>query len=254
MTPAAVIGGSGPSLLTCDLSRIPSHARVYRTNNFFLEKKYHLGRRVDCLYFSGDRRALRFYVATVRSAIKLDMYQFHDITTHQIGSYNFGHNAPKTTFFDPAQCNVSFGFSSRVKPTTGVLAALKAVQDGARRLYFAGLDFYEGDVKYAISPGPILTRVNKPNAALAGYDKKLHDLDVDMRVLRAIEDAGVEIFTTSEQVPSPFPLAPRCSSPLDPGEPEKTHQLEDWVAWDGPIPIQTLFFLRALRRRAASLY
>lgn len=252
LIPSAVIGGSGPSLATCDLRRIPSHVRVYRSNNFFLEKEYYLGRKVDCLYFSCDPRAMRFYAATIRKVLRMQLYDIGEITTHQRGIYNFGRAAPNIVHFDPRPLTNLFITEARIKPTTGILAALKAVNDGAKVLYLSGIDFYAGDLKYAVKPGPRLQKVISPHAQAVGYDTTIHNHDIDLAILREIESHGVQVFCTSDQMPSPFPLGPIQNDSLDVQQTQKRGEVDDWVSWDGPIPLGSLLLLRNLRRKILS--
>ncbi|EAJ3978590.1 alpha-2,3 sialyltransferase, partial [Campylobacter jejuni] len=43
----AIIAGNGPSLLSIDYSRLPKNYDLFRTNQFYFEDKYYLGKKVN---------------------------------------------------------------------------------------------------------------------------------------------------------------------------------------------------------------
>jgi hypothetical protein len=250
---SAVIGGSGPSLSTCDTTRIPKDAYIFRTNNFFLEREYNLGQKVDCVYFSGDKRAIRFYAATLRKVMRLDIYQIDKITSHHHGApaLNFKPKIvePFVVHNDRIRALIADQHaSSGILPTSGIMAAINAYQLGAKNLYLAGFDFYQGEEKYSTPLPPRLNSILEPNMSPLGYDSKLHSHKLDFQILELLQQLGTNVFDTSPLSHSTLPKAPRLEEHLKIGKKHKPIQINDWVGFDGLYPLAALLALRKLRR------
>ncbi|EOH4430057.1 alpha-2,3-sialyltransferase, partial [Campylobacter jejuni] len=48
----AIIAGNGPSLLSIDYSRLPKNYDLFRTNQFYFEDKYYLGKKVNFAFLN----------------------------------------------------------------------------------------------------------------------------------------------------------------------------------------------------------
>ncbi len=60
---ACVIAGNGESLREIDYRRIPKNLPIFRCNQFYMEDKYYLGKRVDKWFFRGKHFLENYYTA-----------------------------------------------------------------------------------------------------------------------------------------------------------------------------------------------
>ncbi len=251
-----VIGGSGPSLTQTETDRIPKDASIVRVNNFFFEDRYYLGRNVDCVYFSADPRALRFYVATLHDVIDRGLYDVGASASHSEAASAF---APPPPFEfagvgdDEVRAVIeAHRGGSSVLPSSGVMAMLYAARLGARRLLLSGIDFYESEQKYAFELPPRLRRLLEPNLEPSGYDHRLHSAELDRAVVALLRERGVEIELTSPpDRPSTLGLglAPTLVAEDHLALPvPKREIVDDWVSTSGGWTVDTLVRLRLLRR------
>lgn len=251
-----VIGGSGPSLRRTDHRRVPADAPVVRVNNFFLEDRYYLGRVIDRVYFSGDPRAIRFYLATLRKVMRVGEYEVRGSVSHQASASR--HHPPEPFHhFEVADPEIHdlvqrHWSTTAILPSSGVLAMVQAVAAGATALLLTGIDFYEGE-KYAFPPPPRLARLLAPNLNPVGYDTRLHALEVDLEVIQVLRERGITIERLSEADEQVLDL--RVAPVLPPGShlpppAVKAAPTEDWVRWSGLWSIDALVGLRWLRRAA----
>ena len=63
-----LVAGNGPSLATIPPGQVLASDQVVRTNNFFFEEQYYVGRRVDLAFIGGDPRVAPFVLATLAHA------------------------------------------------------------------------------------------------------------------------------------------------------------------------------------------
>lgn len=258
MSETVVIGGSGPSLLHTDLRRIPRDVRIVRVNNFFLEPIYHLGRSVDCVYFSADRRALRFYVATLRRLSKSGDYDIHSTASAHPIAARLAAPAPFTPIkIEDTQIRSVVATARRqsgILPTTGIIAVIAEVERGASSVILTGLDFYADAERYSYTPRGNLERILRPNTASSGYDTRFHSYHLDTMILQMFVDRGVT-FTVANNLGTPvgpfdFPCAPLLPSDQHLRVPDvKTDGVDDWVRYSGLVPIDMLLAARYTRRQ-----
>lgn len=251
--PTAVIGASGPSLRRSSFSRIPEHAYIIRVNNFFLEREYHIGSKVDCVYFSGDRRALRFYAATLRKIVRLGIYQVGAFASHHPEAISYNMPAvvkrldPRSSFLQRA--GEKAGLDPNFQPTSGIMAAVYAHEIGYKRILFAGVDLYMGHQRYFATLPPRLRSILEPNAQGAFYDAHLHSREIDEAIVRAIMRDGTEVFTLDADTTSTLlELAPEVSHPLSISAKKDNLSVQDWVGRDGFYPLWFLLRLRWFKR------
>lgn len=252
---AVLIGGSGPSLQSAELARVPASVQVVRVNNFFLEPRYHLGRRVDCVYFSADPRAVRFYLATLRRVIARREYDVRGSASHLPEAAHFRPPEPfvhRTTWPREIEHLLDRIIADQgVRPTSGAMAMLHARAGGAARLLLAGIDMY-GSAKYSFDVPPRLAKVLSPNLNATGYDTRLHSHGADLQVITWLLEAGVSLERVS---PEPvagidLPLAPVVDGeePLSSPSTKPPRATDDWVERDGLWTVTGLAAARAMRR------
>lgn len=256
MTETTIIGASGPSLGLVEHNRLPSDAHIIRVNNFFLESHYHLGPRVDTAYFSADPRAVRFYVATLRALVARNEYVVGSTASHLPAAARLPVPAPFEFFAprDPAARRLldRLAEGAHLRPTSGAMAMLYAVENGAERLILTGVDFYAGP-KYGHDLPPRLHRVLRPNLSESGYDDRLHTQEADLSVVEFLIDRGIDVRLGTSRVsdvPSPIALEP-APVVMDHVLPSaKAHPyVNDWSRWAGPWSIEMLVAARWARRQ-----
>ena len=256
-----VIGGSGPSLARTEIERIPKEASIVRINNFFFEDCYYLGRKVDCVYFSADPRALRFYVATLHDLIDRGLYDVGGTASHSKAASALFPPDPfefaKVVDGEVRAMIEAHRGGGSILPSSGVMAMLYAVRSGARRLLLSGIDFYEPDQKYAFPLPPRLHSLLEPNLEPSGYDSKLHSADLDGAIVTLLRQRGIEIELTSPaELPSRLGLglAPMLNAGAHVAAPEpKREFVDDWVRTSGRWSVDTLVRLRLVRRAVQRL-
>lgn len=257
MTTTVVIGGSGTSLLRTDTRRIPSNARIVRINNFFLEKSYHLGRIVDCVYFSADPRALRLYNATLCRVVASGEYQIESVASAHPRATRLIPPAPFTPVKvrDPQIRDlIAAERQARgVLPTSGVIAAIAEVERGADHLILAGIDLYRGAQRYAYPPNGNLARVLTPNTSTSGHYDKFHSDDLDIKILSRLLDRGVKMTVGHDR---PFTIGDHKLSQAQileedqqlPPPTTKPSGVNDWVRFSGLSSVDFLVAARWMRR------
>ena len=257
MPETVVIGGSGPSLLRTDPRRIPANARIVRVNNFFLETQYHLGSVVDRVYFSADKRALRFYLATLRDVIAGGGYDIRSTASHHEAAPKANPPLPfeliRVRDRHLSALIEQYRRDCGAKPTSGMMAVVAEVERGATDLLLAGIDFYASE-KYAYPPPRQLLRILHPNLDQQGHDSAFHSIELDIAVLNYLVDQGIDIRLAHEH-PAPggpqFDPAPiRADGDHLVVDRAKTPGVSDWVRFTGLSSIDTLVAARWIRRRA----
>lgn len=252
----AVVAGNGPSLASADLRRFSEGSAIVRVNNFFFERGYHLGRRVDLAVISGDPRILPFYFATLKQVEASGAYDIRRWTSQRpLVQEKYGRIlvAPFTPFRfrdDTIASNVRrLSREAGAEPTTGVYAVLAAHGQGARRIVLAGLDLYQAEHRYPFEPGRNVVSVLGKDYGKKSYDTRLHSRDLDLAILSSLHMRDdCEIMLASEDSPlrAYFDLAPLCreTAHVEP----KVIQIDDWIGRAGIYPLWLLRFLRNGRR------
>jgi glycosyltransferase involved in cell wall biosynthesis len=154
---AVIIVGNGPSLAKIDYSRFPQDAEVWRCTQFFCEKKYYVGRRVDKCFVCVP--PLEIYL-TLRAIVKNGDYDMNLSAIYAWVEWTFGH------WKDPT--NVEYKMA---------LAAFRAVIGGDMGEYMSGLIPKDSEIADIVSyhflngHHAMLTGIKMLVAAyLEGYD------------------------------------------------------------------------------------
>lgn len=250
----AVVAGNGASLTEIIPGTVLADDFILRTNSFFFEPVYHVGRRVDLAMISGDPRVIPFVFETLwqcRSHYDLRSWSTHDPRVIRIGQRRFG------ALYRP-MCYRDSEIETRVKalcaqyqrqPTTGVMTVLLAHALGARQIILAGMDLYTADRRYVYEPGPNYRALMGANVGRRGLDHELHHRDLDRAVLAALNDRpDITLFTACKgaALKDLMALAPvrdgviPCNAPHD--------APRDWVGRVGFYPIGLLRLLRNGRK------
>ncbi len=254
-----VVAGNGHSLTTLAPGRVLATDAILRTNNFFFERAFYLGRRVDLAYIAGDPRVAPFMFETLHQC--RDDYDIRAWTSHnprviRAGMRRFGDLYRPIRFRDAAIKAEVARLMERYqrKPMSGTYAVLAAHGMGAEHILLAGMDLYTGGPRYPFTPGPHFQTLMAPGMAAMGPDTHLHDPDLDRAIfelLAARDDLELERTTDRSALDGVLPLAPVREGPPVEVLP-RPDAVNDWVSWAGPYPIALLKLLRrgaALRRR-----
>lgn len=254
-----VVAGNGHSLASIAPGRILAGDATLRTNNFFFERDFYLGRRVDLAYIAGDPRVAPFMFETLhrcRHEYDIGGWTSHNPKVIKAGMRRFRDLYRPMCFRDAAVERGVAGLMARFqrKPMSGTYAVLAAHGLGARHILLAGMDLYTGGPRYPFTPGRHFQTLMAPGMAAMGPDKHLHDADLDRAIfdmLMARGDVALERTTERSALDDVLPLAPlRTGQPVE--VLPRPDAINDWVDWAGPYPIALLKMLRrgaALRRR-----
>ncbi|WP_246156704.1 hypothetical protein [Aquicoccus porphyridii] len=254
-----VVAGNGHSLTSIAPGRVLTGDAVMRTNNFFFERAFYLGRRVDLAYIAGDPRVVPFMFETLhrcRDQYEIGAWTSHNPKVIKAGMRRFRDLYRPMRFRDAA---IERGVADLVaryqrKPMSGTYAVLAAHGLGARHILLAGMDLYTGGPRYPFTPGRHFQTLMAPGMAAMGPDKHLHNADLDRSIfemLLARGDVRLERTTEQSALDDVLPLAPIRDGQAIEALP-RPNPVNDWVDWAGPYPIALLKTLRrasALRRR-----
>jgi hypothetical protein len=254
-----VVAGNGQSLTRIAPGRVLAGDAVLRTNNFFFERAFYLGRRVDMAYLGGDPRVAPFMFETLHRC--RDEYEIGGWTSHnpkviKAGMARFSDLYRPLRFRDTALAREVARLTAlfQRKPMSGTYAVLAAHGLGARHILLAGVELYTGGARYPFTPGRHFQSLMAPSRAPEGPDRQLHDPDLDRAILEHLLSRGdLRLERTSEHsaLADILPLAaPREGAPMEPLP--RPEPINDWAAWAGAYPIAMLKLLRrgaALRRR-----
>lgn len=254
-----IVAGNGESLARIDPGRVLETDLFIRTNNFFFETRYHLGRRVDLAMMAGDPRVAPFMFETLwqcRRDYDLRGWTSFNPKVEAAGKRRF------SSLFQP-MCYRDAHVERAVErlcakygkvPMTGTYALLMAHGMGAEQAILAGFDLYGGGVRYPFAPGRHYRDLMGEDVNARGTDTRLHDTGLDLEVLEMLLARGdMAVMRAVETGPLAdlLPLAPlRDGARLEP-EP-RPQAPTDWAGRAGLYPIQLLKFLRrgsTLRRK-----
>jgi hypothetical protein len=247
----AVVAGNGASLAHIPEGAVLTEDFILRTNSFFFEPVYHLGRRVDLAMLSGDPRVFPFLAETLwrcRDQYDLRAWSTHDPRLVEIGRRRLGGLYRPMAYADAEIEGRIRALCDRYQrqPTTGTLAVVMAHALGARRIVLAGIDLYTASRRYVYESGPHYRALMGHDSDMHAHDQRLHDRDLDRAILAALnERPEVDLFAASPnsglaEVMDPAPLR---SGPTPKAEPHDAPA--DWAPRAGLYPI---WLLRGLRR------
>lgn len=259
-----VVAGNGSSIMELEPGRISSDDFIIRTNNFFFEPTFFLGRRVDIAFMGGDPRVAPFMFETLfrcRGDYDLRSWSSHRPRVVQAGLRRFGQCYQPMQYRDQMiQSEVQHLITSfQRQPTTGIFGVLMAHALGAEKIILAGMDFYSRPDRYLFEPGPNYKALMGHDIKHRGIDHQLHDVMLDLKVLQTLQARqDCQLFCASENTVTRelFELAPlRSKEALM----QKRHAPpKDWSSWSGVYPISLLKLMRkcsaAVRKKESKTF
>ncbi|TNJ40987.1 hypothetical protein FGE21_15665 [Phaeobacter sp. B1627] len=251
-----VVAGNGASLAQLPVGRILADDFIIRTNNFFFEPRFYLGRRVDLAFMGGDPRVAPFMFETLhrcRRDYDLRSWSSQNRRVQRAGRRRFASLFQPMRYRDATLERQVQALISRYgrHPTTGIYAALMAHGLGAGRIILAGMDFYGTPKRYPFEPGPHYRALMGQDLGRRGLDRHLHDLDLDhaiLRLLRAREDVQLLRVGDSPLLRDVADAAPDRGGPRL--EQSRSAPPTDWAGRAGVYPIEVL---KVLRKGSAAL-
>lgn len=256
MSAVTVVAGNGPSLAKIVPNRILVGDTIVRTNNFFFEAQYFLGKTVDLAFVCGDPRISPFVFETLnRARAYYDVRQWSAPTCRvaRIGRrrlnlpYQPLHHADDATTAKLADLQARY----QVVPSTGIQALLLAQAMGARQIILAGIDLYSGPQRYAYVPGRHQRDLLGEDLATRSYDQHMHHYDLDRALIDWLASRPGMTLWRSADCPvlnDLLDLAGERPGPAVRATPKPQPQMLDWAGWAGWYPIALLKLLRRVRR------
>ena len=246
-----IVAGNGQSIADLQPGQVLSTDFIIRTNNFFFEPQYYLGRRVDLAFMGGDPRVAPFMLETLhrcRQDYELDRWSSHNPRVIRAGKRRFGHQFVPMRYRDDdvAKTVADLTAQHQKHPTTGTYAVLMAHGLGATDIILTGIDFYSGPTRYPFEPGPHVRQLMGRDVGTRGIDQRLHSVDLDREILQALAARGDIALHTTAPVPAIddlVTLAPTRQGP-HPERIARPHAPRDWSTRSGLYPISVLKTLR----------
>lgn len=207
---SAVVAGNGPSLAKIDYDRLPKDFDVFRCNQFYFEDKYFLGKKVKYAFMNFSV-ILEQYL-TYKTLCENKEYLIENIVISRLAEKNTDKKYQGYHFYFPdiqdgydlyisklKDFNVFLKFNNLYKSnyiTSGVYMTAVAVALGYKRIYVAGIDFYESsenDYAFNHKKNNLIKIV--PNMKLSAKNN-IHKKMFDIEALRFLVDKyEVEIFS-----------------------------------------------------------
>lgn len=252
-----VVAGNGPSISELDRGRVLRDDFIIRTNNFFFEPEFYLGRRVDMAFIGGDPRVSRFIFETLyqcRTDYDIKSWSTHAPRVARAGQRRFAGLYKPMMFRDDAIESETRALMARYDrtPTTGIHAVLMAHAMGAADIILAGVDLYATAKRYSYQLGPNYQALMGQDLAERGADLHLHDPDLDLAILSALNARGdVRLFRAVDNaaLAGVTEMAPLRDGDVLIPEP-RVNPPRDWASRSGLYSIE---MLKVLRRGSAFL-
>lgn len=259
MTGRFVVAGNGPSIAQFPTGVLRPDDFIIRVNSFFFEPVFYLGQRVDLAFIGGDPLVAPLVFETLYHC--QDHYDLSGWSTHNPkvlphGQRRFGGLYQEMRFRDAAlKAQVETLVRSYQKhPTTGTYAVLMAHGLGAEEILLTGFDFYQKANRYCYPPGASIRALMGQDIATRGLDQRLHDVQLDLDILRLLQDRDHVRLLSATDVPVLRNISqlvvPNRAERRTSGQPKRSAPPMDWVARSGLTHVRTL----KLRRQAGQLF
>jgi hypothetical protein len=208
-----VISGNGPSLTKINYKMIPHNSVIFRTNMFFLEDRYYLGKDIDAYFWSVYREELHDTLENMVTSNKYNINSF--FYPMNLNSFNgkkerISINERHTKLFTPSydhwaimatKPEIARLLMSRPLPTTGLQMLAVAMILGYKEIYLVGIDFYQStDVRYAFDiPDDIKKTIGNIHFK-PGYEAGAHSFEYDLFFFTILRELypDVKLYSISE--------------------------------------------------------
>lgn len=225
MTNPVLIAGNGPSLANIDYRRLPGKIDIFRSNQFYFEEKYFLGREVTATFLNPDVIKEQFF--TLKMLEERGEYKIGDIycifstskSEYQKGS-DIRDDFPRIkSTYDyvkkfPQFCEIERFQAIYYKEnfTSAIWMIFTALSLGYKEIYLAGIDFYEGDTVYAFDSKKPNLIATLPEFGEEDYIPHQHNKKMDLQglTLALSVEGGRQFYSICEDTPinEYVPLAP----------------------------------------------
>jgi len=224
-----VIAGNGPSLTKINYKMIPNNSVVFRTNMFFLEDKYYLGKHIDAYFWSVYREELH---DTLDNIVTNKIYNIKSFF-YPMNLNNFNGkkerisiNEKHTKLFTPSydhwaimatKPEIARLLMSRPLPTTGLQMLAVAMILGYKEVYLVGIDFYQStDIRYAFDIPDSIKKTIGDVHFKPGYEAGAHSFEYDLFFFNLLRELypDVKLYSISEHsyISTLIPMAKESNS------------------------------------------
>ena len=188
---AVIISGNGPSLKDIDYNLLPENPIIFRSNLFFLEDKYYLGKNIDAYFWSLYEENLqdKLYEIIISKKYHFGSY-FFPMDLNKFNNKRIKINKLHESTFQPSydhwaiiatKPELSRLMMSRPLPTTGLQMIAVAMILGYTNIYIVGIDFYQStDKRYAFEIPATIKNAMDAKHTTPGYEKGAHTYEYDL--------------------------------------------------------------------------
>lgn len=198
-----VVAGNGPSLKNIDYELLPADFDLFRANQFYAEDRYYLGKKVTGAFFNLEflrPQTYTFYQLKERGEYEIEhiycSYAFpleNHINPQALSLYpeirlfhNYIKQFPELHTLNC--CNERYAWRHF---TTGICMIITGMALGYKEIYLTGIDFYEGEEKYAFEHSEnmrkLLPQIDDSKHKDEAHNKafELHALKLCWQILQA---------------------------------------------------------------------
>lgn len=178
-----VIVGNGPSSgVPFDL---PSNAKVFRMNFFFLQDKPVFGNVVDGYFFSVNKPIMiQGLVELIEKKDYVVKNFLSPLTLQDVEAPEFANRIPIVDHWSILAMNPYFArfMMSRPFPTQGFQALGTLLILGFKEIYITGIDLYaDPQARYSYSFPKEITDVIGTDHVIGGFEEKAHNKSIDIQ-------------------------------------------------------------------------
>jgi hypothetical protein len=188
-----LIVGNGPSLKKINYNLMPDNAVIFRTNMFFLEDKFYVGKNIDAYFWSVYREELQDSLENIVMNKVYNIKSFFypmNLNNFNGKKERISINKKHTKLFNPSydhwaiiatKPEIARLLMSRPLPTTGLQMLAVAMILGYKEIYLVGVDFYQStDVRYAFDIPDNIKKTLGNIHFTPGYEKGAHSFEYDL--------------------------------------------------------------------------
>ncbi|MCR6591459.1 alpha-2,3 sialyltransferase [Campylobacter insulaenigrae] len=238
----ALIAGNGPSIKNIDYSRLPREYDVFRTNQFYFEDKYYLGKEIK-FAFANPGLFLEQYF-TLNNLIYKNEYHISNILC---ATFNLDHMVDQNLLNKAKDYfpNSEFGYEylkklkkfhtfikfneiyNNRRITSGIYMCAVAVAMGYDEIYLTGIDFYDSSLdEYAFNH----KKINLSNLAPAFNDfnskYNRHSKEMDIEALYFLQNEyNIKLYSLNcgSILSQYIDVAPICGNSFTPLDKNKNY-------------------------------